>query len=120
VSRSKGAPTSGNPFSQSTRGCFGLKTIALLGESIIAPPVTHSTSIENRKSHHANQNNLFNVLAGAGVLIDVSVRYWRGTKKIKPEDLGLDQDQVTASERSAWLLTAGRAVAKNAGSSSSS
>ena len=41
------------------------------------------------------ENNLLNVLTREGVLINVSVRYWRGTKKLKPEDLGLDQDQVS-------------------------
>jgi hypothetical protein len=41
------------------------------------------------------ESNLLNVLTREGVLINVSVRYWRGTKKLKPEDIGLDQDQVS-------------------------
>jgi hypothetical protein len=35
------------------------------------------------------------VLSREGVLIDVSVRYWRASKKLKAEDLGLDPDTVT-------------------------
>ena len=33
-------------------------------------------------------NNLLDVLTREGVLINVSVRYWRGCKKLRPEDLG--------------------------------
>jgi len=35
------------------------------------------------------------VLTREGVLINVSIHYWRGTKKLKPEDLGLQQEQVS-------------------------
>jgi hypothetical protein len=35
-------------------------------------------------------NNLLSVLTREGVLINVSVRYWRGQKKLKPEDIGLN------------------------------
>lgn len=38
---------------------------------------------------------LLSVLTRAGVLLNVQVRYWRGCKKLKPEDLGLQQDQVS-------------------------
>jgi hypothetical protein len=38
---------------------------------------------------------LLEVLTREGVLINVSVRYWRATKKLKPEDLGLDPGNVT-------------------------
>lgn len=41
------------------------------------------------------QNPLLDVLTRAGVLINVSVRYWRGCKKLRPEDLGLKQTQVS-------------------------
>ncbi len=41
-----------------------------------------------------NENNLLDVLTREGVLINVTVRYWRATKKLKPEDLGLDPGQV--------------------------
>lgn len=44
-----------------------------------------------------NQTNtaLLDVLTREGVLINVSVRYWRGCKKLKPEDLGLAPDDVS-------------------------
>ena len=42
-----------------------------------------------------NNNQLLQVLTREGVLIKVSVRYWRGTKKLKPEDLGLKQANVS-------------------------
>jgi hypothetical protein len=38
---------------------------------------------------------LLDVLTREGVLINVSVRYWRGCKKLKPEDLGLDATDVS-------------------------
>ena len=40
-------------------------------------------------------NDLLAVLTREGVLVKVSVRYWRGTKKLKPEDLGLKQADVS-------------------------
>ena len=44
-----------------------------------------------------NENNqpLLDALTREGVLINVSVRYWRATKKLNAEDLGLDRDNVT-------------------------
>ena len=44
-----------------------------------------------------SDNQLLDVLTREGVLIDVSVRYWRASKKLRPEDLGLDPDDVTES-----------------------
>src|SRR3954463_15958847 len=44
---------------------------------------------------NANNNNLLSVLTREGVLIKVSVRYWRGTKKLKAEDLGLKEADVS-------------------------
>ena len=44
-----------------------------------------------------SKNQLLDVLTREGVLIDVSVRYWRASKKLRPEDLGLDPDDVTES-----------------------
>lgn len=41
------------------------------------------------------ENHLLDVLTHEGVLINVSVRYWRATKKLKAEDLGLDPDCVS-------------------------
>ena len=40
-------------------------------------------------------NNLLSVLTREGVLIKVSIRYWRGCKKLKPEDLGLKGRDVS-------------------------
>ena len=40
-------------------------------------------------------NHLLDALTREGVLINVSVRYWRATRKLNPEDLGLDPDNVT-------------------------
>ncbi len=42
-----------------------------------------------------NNQQLLDVLTREGVLINVSVRYWRATKKLNAEDLGLDRDKVT-------------------------
>lgn len=41
-----------------------------------------------------NNNHLLDILTREGVLINVSVRYWRATKKLNAEDLGLDPDNV--------------------------
>src|ERR1700746_2365842 len=40
-------------------------------------------------------NDLLKVLTREGVLLSVSVRYWRGCKKLKPEDLGLNPGNVS-------------------------
>ena len=44
-----------------------------------------------------NQLNdqLLHVLTREGVLVKVSIHYWRGTKKLKPEDIGLKESQVS-------------------------
>lgn len=42
-----------------------------------------------------DHNQLLDVLTREGVLLGVSVRYWRATKKLKAEDLGLDPERVT-------------------------
>ena len=42
-----------------------------------------------------NENQILDALTREGVLINVSVRYWRATKKLNAEDLGLDPDKVT-------------------------
>jgi hypothetical protein len=39
-------------------------------------------------------NHLLDALSCKGVLVNVSVRYWRARKKLNPEDLGLSSDQV--------------------------
>ena len=43
---------------------------------------------------HEN-HDLLRVLTREGVLINVSVRYWRGCKKLKAEDLGLNPNDVS-------------------------
>jgi hypothetical protein len=40
-------------------------------------------------------NHLLEALTREGVLISVSVRYWRATRKLNAEDLGLDPNNVT-------------------------
>ena len=42
-----------------------------------------------------NHNPLLDVLTREGVLLTVSVHFWRGCKKLKAEDLGLDPDHVS-------------------------
>ena len=39
-------------------------------------------------------NTLLEALGARGVLISVSVRYWRARKKLNPEDLGLSREQI--------------------------
>jgi len=40
-------------------------------------------------------NPLLEAVCKKGVLVSVSIRYWRGCKRLKPEDLGLDPDKVS-------------------------
>src|SRR6266436_5359362 len=40
-------------------------------------------------------NDLLKVLTREGVLLSVSVRYWRGCKKLRAEDLGLNPGTVS-------------------------
>jgi len=42
-----------------------------------------------------NDNQLLNVLTREGVLVNVSIRYWRAHKKLTAADLGLDPGDVT-------------------------
>jgi len=41
-----------------------------------------------------DNNSLLDALTHRGVLISVSVRYWRARKKLNPEDLGLQREQI--------------------------
>jgi len=41
-----------------------------------------------------DNNHILDVLTRKGVLVNVSVRYWRATKKLTAEDLGLDPESV--------------------------
>ena len=42
-----------------------------------------------------NHNGLLSILTREGVLIKVSVSYFRGTKKLRPEDLGLERKNLS-------------------------
>ena len=42
-----------------------------------------------------NGNHLLDILTREGVLINLSIRYWRAAKKLRAEDLGLNPDDVT-------------------------
>src|SRR6187551_1407386 len=41
------------------------------------------------------QNTLLDAVCRRGVLVATSVRYWRGCKRLNPEDLGLDPSHVS-------------------------
>jgi hypothetical protein len=60
-------------------------------ETIVSRPLRH---YERKKLMESN-NHILDALTREGVLINVSVRYWRATRKLKPEDLGLNPDNVT-------------------------
>jgi hypothetical protein len=45
-------------------------------------------------NQHQN-NNLLEAVCRRGVLVNTSVRYWRGCKRLNPEDLGLDPNHVS-------------------------
>ena len=42
-----------------------------------------------------SNNHLLEVLTREGVLLNVSVRFFRAAKKLQAQDLGLDPDDVT-------------------------
>ena len=42
-----------------------------------------------------DQQNLLSVLTREGVLLKVSISFWRGHKKLKPEDIGLEKKAVS-------------------------
>jgi len=42
-----------------------------------------------------NHQHLLNILTREGVLLNVSVRYWRGCKKLKPEEIGLEPGNLS-------------------------
>jgi len=49
----------------------------------------------NETTIPTTNGDLLSVLTREGVLIHVSVRYWRAAKRLKAEDLGLDPDKVS-------------------------
>lgn len=44
---------------------------------------------------NSNSNPLLDAVCQRGVLITTSVRYWRGCKRLKPEDIGLEASKVS-------------------------
>jgi len=44
---------------------------------------------------NTTDNPLIDAVCQKGVLISTSVRFWRGCKRLKPEDLGLDPAKVS-------------------------
>ena len=42
-----------------------------------------------------SNTDLLKVLVREGVLISVRVRYWRATRKLKAQDLGLDPEKIS-------------------------
>jgi len=44
-----------------------------------------------------NSNQLLDAVSQSGVLLNVSVRYWRAAKKLNAEDLGLSESNITES-----------------------
>ena len=43
----------------------------------------------------SNQNGLLSILTREGVLLKVSVSFWRGCKKLRPEDVGLERKNLS-------------------------
>ncbi len=48
-----------------------------------------------QNNENNNHNGLLSILTREGVLIKVSVSYFRGTKKLRPEDLGLERKNLS-------------------------
>ena len=46
-------------------------------------------------NNNNNNGHLLSVLTREGVLLKVSISYWRGHKKLKPEDIGLERKNVS-------------------------
>ena len=53
-----------------------------------------STTMENNNNNNGN-NGLLSILTREGVLLKVSVHYWRGCKKLRPEDIGLEKKDLS-------------------------
>src|SRR5947208_2126906 len=54
---------------------------------------SHLVAFPTRRNMQAD-TEILDVLTREGVLINVSVNYWRGGCKLKPEDLGLDPKKI--------------------------
>jgi Protein of unknown function (DUF3150) len=50
--------------------------------------------MENNNDNNGN-NGLLSILTREGVLLKVSVHYWRGCKKLRPEDIGLEKKNLS-------------------------
>jgi hypothetical protein len=59
------------------------------------PSEDNNLEQKGRNEMDNSNNHLLDALTREGVLINVSVRYWRATRKLNPEDLGLDPDNIT-------------------------
>ena len=59
---------------------------------IYGKPITEITN-ERTTTMPSNQN-LLDILTREGVLLSVSVRYWRAAKRLQAQDLGLDPEDV--------------------------
>ena len=57
------------------------------------------------ENNNQRNNGLLSILTREGVLLKVSVHYWRGCKKLKPEDIGLERKTCPTSS-SAWVTNA--------------
>ena len=47
------------------------------------------------QNNNNGNNGLLSILTREGVLLKVSVHYWRGCKKLKPEDIGLEKKNLS-------------------------
>ena len=51
--------------------------------------------MDNDINNNNGNNGLLSILTREGVLLKVSVSYWRGHKKLRPEDIGLEQRNLS-------------------------
>lgn len=68
----------------------------------IIGPAAEKVSDQSRAGHGGDaerrrtvDSQLLNVLTREGVLLNVSVRFWRGCKKLLPQDIGLDPSNLS-------------------------
>jgi len=47
------------------------------------------------ENNNNGNNGLLSILTREGVLLKVSVHYWRGCKKLRPEDIGLEKKNLS-------------------------
>ena len=51
--------------------------------------------MESNNYNNNGNNGLLSILTREGVLLKVSVHYWRGCKKLRPEDIGLERKNLS-------------------------